>query len=144
MLATGIAMLKNFIAMPWLLRLLTMGGLFVVGWTAASMLPDRAIDVAGQPVSTSEWWASGAGPLALFVGLMMGVGAILMLKRSRYGRPTYVSAWLAMSISIPFVVHLSGGDPTRSMTALISNVVITALIAVYLYGRRAVRDYFRR
>jgi hypothetical protein len=65
---------KNFMAMPILLRLCTgvAGGVlvFVIG----TMLPHGSIRVDGRQLTTSEWWAIGAGPFMLIVAFLRFCG----------------------------------------------------------------------
>ena len=127
--------------MPKYLKMLTAMGFAVLAGVAATMLPS-GVAVYGRHVTTSDWWGSGAGLFLLCVGLIMSSSAVLMLKRSRYGRPTHIFGWAAISISGLLANYVAKGDFVVAIPAFGVSMVLTALIALYLYGNKNVRDYF--
>lgn len=138
------AMVKNFMAMPILLKLFTASALVVLLFVLETMLPHGSVRVFDRQVTTSEWWASGAGPSMLIVAGLFCSSAVYMLRRSRYGRPTYILALIALFISVPYVAGVTGnGVATVSKSSLIADLLTTLGIAVYLYLSRGTRNYFR-
>ena len=135
-------MVKNFIAMPLLLKLLTAASFVVPIFCAASLFPHDSIDVFGQQMTASEWWLSGAGLITLVASFVMLAAAFLMLRRSPYGRPTYILGGLVISLSAPFISILTGIGFQAEVPSLISDLVVTAFIGLYLYRSSAVRNYF--
>ena len=129
-------------AMPLILKLLTAATLVVPVICLVSLFPSQSINIFGRQMTTREWWSSGAGVVMVAVGALIVVAALLMLRRSRYGRPTYVAGWLAMSASVPVVAHLTGTHPSTELASLIWNLVLTVSIGLYLYNSSAARDYF--
>lgn len=129
-------------AMPLLLKLLTATTLVVPMFCVTSLFPSRSINVFGRQMSAWEWWSSGAGLVTIVIGGLVAAAALLMLKRSRHGRPMYIAGWVAISASVPLVAYLTGGRPSGEIASLISNLVLTVSISIYLYKSRAVREYF--
>ncbi len=137
-------MVKNFMAMPILLRLCTgvAGGVlvFVIG----TMLPHGSIRVEGRQLTTSEWWAIGAGPFMLIVGGLFCASAVMMLRRSRHARLAYIVAWIALFISVPYIAAVTGnGVAAVSKSSLIADLLMTLAIVLYLYLSKGARNYFR-
>ena len=135
-------MIKRFLAMPSILKLLTATGLAAIIAVIGTMLPQTPIYVFGRQVSQAEWWNSGAGPYLLIVALLMGASSVMMLLRARHARLAYVVAWVAMDFSIPFVVGVIGSGGHGAKTAMVGNLILTALIALYLYLAKGCRHYF--
>ncbi|HUW97560.1 MAG TPA: hypothetical protein VMV40_01795 [Acidiferrobacter sp.] len=132
---------KNFMAMPPLLKLLTSVAIVVPVFCVVSMFPRESIEVFGRQMSTSEWWSSGAGLTTLVVGGFMLAAAILMLRRSRYGRPAYILGWIALNLSAPLVAHLTGTEFPGEMPSLMFAILLAVLISVYFYKSSAVHFY---
>lgn len=141
--STGmITMGNNFLAMPPLLKLLIMATLVGPAYVATSIFSHQPINVFGRQISTSEWWSCGAGPTTLVVVGLMLAAALLTLKRSRRGRPVYILASLALSASIPLTAHFIRMDVFYALPSLTSNIVLTALIGLYLYRNCTAQNYF--
>jgi hypothetical protein len=137
-------MRKNFMAMPILLKLLTAAGFGVFLIAISTMRPHSIISVFGRPITASDWWASGAGPFLLIVALLFCASAVMMLRRSGHARLAYIVALIALSISVPYVSGVTGvGVAAVSKSSLISNSLLTLVIALYLYLGRGTRNYFR-
>lgn len=75
--------MKNFLAMPWPLKLMTLSAFSVVGFVVGSVVTTSPIMVFGQPVTASEWWRSGAGILTVGIAVIGSAAGVLMLRRSR-------------------------------------------------------------
>jgi hypothetical protein len=133
---------KNFMAMPSLLKLLTVVTVGVPIFCIATMFPHQSIGVFGRQMTASEWWSSGAGPTTLVVGGLMLAAAFLMLRRSRYGRPAYLLGLIVVSLSAPLIAYLTGSDFPADVPSLLSDLVFTVFIGLYLYKSRAVQNYF--
>lgn len=137
-------MWKNFMAMPILLRFLTAAGFCVCLIAISTMRPHSMIRVFDRQISAADWWASGAGPSMLIVAGLFVASAIMMLRRSRHARFAYIVAWIALNISIPYVAGVTGaGVAAMSKSSLLSDLVVTVAIALYLYLSRGTRNYFR-
>jgi hypothetical protein len=133
---------KNFMAMPPLLKLLTAVTVGVPIFCIATMFPHQSIGVFGRQMTASEWWSSGAGLTTLVVGGLMLAAAFLMLRRSRYGRPAYLLGLIVVSLSAPLIAYLTGSDFPAEVPSLLSDLVFTVFIGLYLYKSRAVQNYF--
>lgn len=138
----GRTMGKNFMAMPPLLKLLTAMTVGVPIFCIASMFPHQSIGVFGQQITVSEWWSSGAGLTTLVVGVLMLAAGLLMLRRSRYGRPAFILGLIAVSLSAPLISYLTESDFPAKVPSLLSNLVVTVLIGLYLYKSRTIQSYF--
>ena len=133
---------RNFLAMPPLLKLLTASAFVVLLFVVGSAFRNSGIEVFGRQVSSANWWSSGAGLVTLIAGAILAASAILMLSRSRYGRPTYILGWVALDISILLISRITGTEVATAIPALISNVVITGVLGAYLYKSKAISHYF--
>jgi hypothetical protein len=136
----------NFMAMPSMLKLITASVLGTLISVITTMLPNSSAGVFGlfdRHVTTSVWWESGAGTNVGILATLFCVSSILMIRRSRYGRPVYILALIAMSVSIPFVASVIGMNASEWRCWLIANVVWTVVLSLYLYLDTAVRNYFR-
>jgi len=133
-------------AMPSMLKLITASVLGALISVITTMLPNSSAGVFGlfdRHVTTSVWWDSGAGKIVAVLAILFCVSAILMLRRSRYGRPVYIVALIAMSVSIPFIASVIGMSDSEWRFLLIANFVWTVVLSLYLYLNTAVRNYFR-
>lgn len=139
-------MLGNFLAMPPLLKVLTAGTLVVSAFFVVSMIPHNPINVIGGVIRANEWWASGAGAISALTVILFAVSASLMLKRSSYGRLSYVIGWIALCVSTPIIARLTQTNAIDEATGVfpivIFNFLVTALISSYLYRSKAVKRYF--
>ena len=136
----------NFMAMPSMLKLITASVLGALISVITTMLPNRSGGVFGlfdRHVTTSVWWESGVGTIVWILATLFCVSSILMIRRSRYGRPVYILALIAMSVSIPFVASVIGMSASEVRFWLIANFVWTVFVSLYLYLNTAVRNYFR-
>lgn len=81
--------------------------------------------------------------MLIVAGLFLSA-SVMMILRARHARLAYVLACIAISISIPYVVDVSGGS-TASLPkfSLATNWLLTFAIGLYLYFSRGSRDYFR-
>jgi hypothetical protein len=129
--------------MPIGVKVLTASACAVLLFVVATMIPNSSVHVGDKQLSTSEWWAIGAGPFLLIVALLFSASAVYMLRRSAYGRLAHIVAWISLSVSIPYIAGVTGVGMTTWRSAFISNLILTAIIALYLYLSKASRDYFR-
>jgi len=134
--------MKNFIAMPWLLKLMTISAFSVLGFVVGSVVTTSPIMVFGQPVTVSEWWSSGAGILTVTIAIIGGAAGVLMLRRSRFGRSAYILTWAVASASIPLIAALTGKGIAGSLPAAIFDLAVTVAIAIYLHKNQAIQSYF--
>jgi len=131
-------------AMPIILKWLIAAGFFVCLMIIGTFFPHSIVRVLGRPVSTSNWWVSGAGPSMLVVAGLFCSAGYMVLKRSRQARLAYVVAWIALSISIPYAIEVTGGGDFDSLkSSSLLNLVLTLAIGLYLYCSPDSRKYFR-
>ncbi len=135
-------MIRSFLKMPVFLKLLTASTVAAVAFSIESLLPGGSLAVFGKVISASEWWSSGAGYISALTAVLFIASALLMLARSRLGRPLYLIGWLGLSVSIPTFAIIVKGTSAGTLPSMIINLFATALIAFYLYKNRAVKDYF--
>lgn len=135
-------MIKNLSTMPPLLQLLTASTLTVPALVMYSVVPGVSITILDQQVSLSQWWTSGAGLILLIVGFLTVFSAVLMLLRSRYGRPAYIVSWIIINLSGGCVVNLLGIKSANLTPIVAGNLALTIIIALYLYKNAAVKNYF--
>lgn len=133
---------NNFKLMPTFLKLCTACALGLSLALASTLLPGVPIRLFGHAVTHAEWWATGAGQYMLIVAALMAAAAAMMLIRVRHSRLAYITAWIALSFSIPFLAGVTGHDVTASNSSLIFNLLLTLAIALYLYFSKGSRIYF--
>jgi len=134
---------KNFLTMPIVLKLITASALVILLIVVSTIVPGGPIHVFGRDVTRAEWWAIGAGQFLFIVMLLMTASAVMMLRRARHSRLANIVAWIALSFSIPFVAGVTGMGVSESRPALISNLLLTLAISLYLYLSKGSRNYFR-
>jgi hypothetical protein len=133
--------MKNFLAMPRILKMLTAMGFFSLVWVAASIA--NGVNFFGKHVDASSWWGSGAGYYCLIAALIMSGSSLLMLYRSRYGRPAHIAGWLAVTTTAVLGAYLAGVPYPSFMSSIMGNVALTGCIAIYLYLSKSTKNYFR-
>ena len=136
-------MIKNFMAMPILLKLLTATAFAVPIFVIGTMIPHGSVNVGGRELATSAWWTIGAGPFLLVVALLFCASIIGMLRRVRYSRFMYILSWIALSAFIPYVASVTGAGLAVSKPGTISNLLLAGVIGLYLYLNKGARSYFR-
>jgi hypothetical protein len=95
-------MWSNFSAMPGFLKFLTAHAFGMSVLLVASVIPHGSFVLHGRPVSYAEWWSSGAGPLASFLGIILPISGFLLLRRNPLARIAYLtSIGIAMIRSRP-------------------------------------------
>jgi hypothetical protein len=135
-------MVKNFLAMPTPLKLIVLSAVSAAVFLAGTAVTTGPVLVFGQRMTSFEWWTSGAG-LALLPAAAIGcAAAILMIRRSRYGRPAYILMLVAAYLSSPVVAHLVGTGIATARPTLVAGLVVCVIASVYLYRSRAVDHYF--
>lgn len=134
--------MKNFLAMPWLLKLMTLSAFSVLVFVIGSAVTTSPMMVFGEPVTASEWWRSGAGILTVGIAVIGSTAGVLILRRSRYGRPTYILTWAAATASLPLVAELTGKGVAGSLPAAVFDLIVTVSIALYLHKSKAIQSYF--
>src|ERR1700753_3477200 len=100
-------MIKNFMAMPILLKLLTAAACSVPIFVIGTMIPHGSVDMGGREGATSEWWTIGAGPFLSVVALLFCASIVGMLRRARYSRLLYIRSWIALSAFILYVADVT-------------------------------------
>ena len=133
---------RNFRAMPKLLRWLTALGLCVTLFFVPVLIPGNTVRAFGRSISTQEWWLSGAGWIFACTYGLVPVSAVLMLRRSRYGRSLYVLACFTAIGFAPLAAWLVRAPGLLDLPSLVVGFIMVGLIALYLGRNRAVRKYF--
>lgn len=128
--------------MPIILKLLTASALGMLVVIVSTFIPGSSIHVFGRAMTHAEWWATGAGLVTLVVGLSAIAAAVLMLKRSSYGRPAYMVASTAMSLSVLFVAAITRANIAKAIPTTIGNLLLTLAVTLYLYLSKGSKNYF--
>lgn len=133
---------KNFFDMPNPLRFLVLSGAMALLFGIMPFFSSAPLVVFNDQVPIAAWLDSGLGRLGLVVGLVMFAATLLILKRFPRGRLLYLMGWLGLS-SMPLIAacQLGIGLP-KALPSLAVTLILTAVVATYLYGTSAVRRYF--
>ena len=126
-------MWANFSAMPSLLKFLTAHSLASFVLLVASVVPNSSFAIDGHPVSYSEWWSSGAGPLASLLGVILPISGYLLLKGHPMARVTYLASISIALIGSLLVLH-------QAVVAAFGKPMV-AFAMWYLYRRSDVVAY---
>lgn len=122
--------------MPKGLRVVTGMCMIFTLFFPMAFVPFGTCMIDGAPVSFSEFWRRGGGPLFMVTGIVCALLAYGFIYARRWVRPLALAfGWSLVVISI---LH----DPTFSTDLLIVVLLFGCLPAWYLYFRRPVRDYF--
>ena len=135
-------LVKNFVRMPTILRLLSASVVAVVFFVLYSLVPGAKISVFGQVVPMSRWWMSGAGILMLMLAFILALSSFLMLRRSRAARPICMLGWAFMTFASVIIAKIFGAAHQESLLLLITNGVTTSVVYIYLYYGAGVKKYF--
>jgi hypothetical protein len=127
-------LVAEFKQMPILLKFFTVHALACFLFLIVALIPGIPYNFNGEVMSFSEIWSSGVGIFTTYVGLVMPLCGWLMLNRKAYSRIIYLFV-LASVLIMPYIYWMEKGG-------IIFGVVITALIAAYMYGMPSVRKYF--
>src|ERR1700677_1170833 len=136
---------RNFLAMPRILKLITVTGIGAVIPVATTVLPNLPAGVFGlfdRHISTSEWWSSSGGKMVSITAALFCASAFMMLRRSRYGRLLYIAALITMCIAIPIVAGVIGMGMVEWRFLLAVNLARTVVLGLYLYLNMGARNYF--
>lgn len=135
--------MRNFLAMPGFLRLLTLLG--VIGMilmllAAATM----GVELQGQVIDARSWRSSGGAWVALIPFVFTAWSSILMLVRRAYGRWIYLVAMSLSNMVIPLAVGMAGVMvPEATMRlAMGASAVMAVVLGGYLFFAPSVRAYF--
>ena len=127
-------MYESFKKMPTILKFLTLHALVSILLVFAVVIPGIPIAVNGQQMSYSELWSSGFGIFGVFLGLAFPLCGWLLLKRAANARLVYL-VMLTIALISPYIF-------SQDIAAAIFGIVITGLVAGYLYITPSVRAYF--
>jgi hypothetical protein len=137
---------KNFAAMPWLLKLITLNAALGIVLIAATVAVP--VNVYGREVAPSEWWSSGAGPVTAVAMALLFVSAYLLLERSAIARKLYLVSLSFAFATGPIVDHMVGARSTDVVAVVLLQplvaLLLILLLACYLYLNRGVQKYFER
>lgn len=101
-----------------------------------SLVPNHSFAVNGRHVSQAEWWNSGVGILASFVGAIGLVVGVALLRKKRWARLLYLG-FATIGLVIPYPIF---GYPALGL----AGAVVVAAAALYLFKARAVASYFEQ
>jgi len=79
-------------------RVITIYSLFCIVFAIAPFCPFIDFSINGQYVSFTEFWQTGWPFLSVFIGLVMFIIGIGLLKGNRWAKPTFGIVILAMCI----------------------------------------------
>lgn len=127
-------LVEEFKQMPLLLKFFTVHALACFLFLIAALIPGIPFNYNGEVISFTEIWSSGVGIFTVYVGLVMPFCGWLMLNRKAYSRIIYLFV-LASVLIVPYIYWSEKGG-------IIFGVVLTTLIAAYMYGMPSVRIYF--
>jgi hypothetical protein len=127
-------MWSNFSAMPGFLKFLTAHAFGMSVLLIASVIPHGSFVIHGRPVSYAEWWSSGAGPFASFLGIILPISGFLLLRRNSRARIIYLTS-IGIAMIASYLIH-----PEPASAAF--GVPLFAFGVWYLYRRPAVVAYF--
>jgi hypothetical protein len=127
-------MWSNFSAMPGFLKFLTAYAFGMSVLLFASVIPHGSFVIHGRPVSYAEWWSSGAGPLASFLGIILPISGFLLLRRNPLARVIYLTS-IGIAMIAYYLIH-----PEPASAAF--GILLFAFGVWYLYRRPAVVAYF--
>ena len=132
-------MWQNFKSMPFFLKVIFIHGfIFFIG-SFVSLLPILGLyGIEDKKVSYQEWWASGTGIKFFIVSLIIGIGAICLLKKIKHARTIYLIAFTIAFLAM-FVFELN--EP-NSAGIFISGLIFFALIYWYLFHAKSVVQYY--
>jgi hypothetical protein len=135
--------LRNFNAMPGILKWLTSLCLVLPVFLLVSLTPHGSIRVSGRVMSNAEWWATGAGIVVVVLTIAMTAAGFLMLNRSPYARRIYILGMLATFLSGPLIEKLTQSGHDEPLWSILLGLLPVGAIAWYLYASQATAKYFR-
>jgi len=98
-------MWQNFKAMPIALKFLTAHAVISASFILGSIIPHNSFSIDGKSATYSEWWNSGFGAYTSFIGIVLPIAGILLLKRHQYARLVYVVTLMAIYSSSGIFLH---------------------------------------
>jgi hypothetical protein len=132
--------IKNFNAMPGILKWLTSLSLALPIFVVVTLVPNGSIKVSGRLMANADWWATGAGAVTLVLAIIMAAAGILMLNRSPYARRIYILGMLATYLSGPLIGNLTKSDD-EPLWSILLGVLTVGIVAWYLYASKATAKY---
>jgi hypothetical protein len=132
-------MMRNFSRMPRLLKLLTLGAFLSLAFALSK--PFTGVGVFGEPITFLKWFGSAAGLAFVLPALVLGTSAILILRKSQYGRVVHVAGWCAMIVGAYTAAQLEQLRPPMLVPGLAFDAAIAAFIALYLLLNKQVEQY---
>ena len=100
-----------------------------------SFVPIVEFEIKGKRVSWAEWWAAGAGPLFVLIGLLLFISAIGFYRKKQHARLTFLSVFVVALLFIwQFEVPTSGG--------LVVLGILFLIMVWYFFLKKSVRNYF--
>lgn len=105
--------------------------LFIEG----SFIPIVEFEIKGKRLAWSEWWAAGAGPLFVIIGLLLFISAIGFYNKKSYARLTFLSVFV---VALLFIWQFE--VPTREGVIVIG--ILFLVVVWYFFVKKSVKDYF--
>ena len=100
-----------------------------------SFIPIVEFEIKGKRVSWTEWWAAGAGPLFVIIGLLLFISAIGFYKKNRHARLTFLSVFV---VALLFICQFE--VPTREGVVVLG--ILFLIVVWYFFLKKSVRNYF--
>ena len=105
-----------------------------------SLLPIQSMFTIGdKKISYKEWWSSGIGVEFFIISLIIGVGAICLIKKIKLARTVYLVAFAGAFLAMFFFEF----NQPNSGEILISGLIPFVLIYWYLFHVNSVKQYFQ-
>jgi hypothetical protein len=134
---------RNFGAMPKILRWITTLGLASVLMIFGTLVPCATVRAFGRVVLAEEWWSSGAGWIVLLSMWPLPVSAALMLLRRQEGAWLCVLGWITTHAGAPLVARMFGLPLRFPLQSLAFDLPIFVFLVLYLGRSVAVRAFFQ-
>jgi hypothetical protein len=134
-------MIKNFLLMPGPLALMMVLAFVYPIFTITSLRPHAYVRVLGHRVTTTEFWASGAGFWFLGISILCGIAAVMVPRRRPRGIPVLLLSFCATSIHALFLSAL-GEHSDFVRIEFVMYLVTILVMAIYFYKSSTVKAYF--
>jgi len=127
----------RFKEMPLLLRFVLFPYSLIgsIVFVCGSFIPLVEFEIEGKQVAWSEWWAFGAGPLFIVIGVLLGISAIGFYGKKRLARLTFLAAF---AVALLFI----GEFEAPTMRGIVVMGMVFLIVGWYFFGKKSVRHYF--
>ena len=99
--------------------------------------------IGSHPVSASEFWKTGAGPIFLIVAAWLGSVAWGIRHERLWARPLAAAFWFGMAALSPFADSIDSGAASKEpWDGLVVSFLFGLFALWYFYRKRSVRAYY--